>query len=86
MKHFEAEVLFLNPDDVPHAQEALAAVGCKYTVDPAATADFPTVFGIVSGMSELAENDIGTWLMDIVWLLGGDVVEWRYGAPWKIRD
>jgi hypothetical protein len=82
---FACEVLFLSPNDVARATEALAAVGCKYEIDPDANGDPPTVFGMVTGTTELAENAIGDWLLDILWPLGGDVVEWSYGPPWKIR-
>jgi hypothetical protein len=86
MKRFAAEALFLNPNDVPVAAAALAAAGCKFEIDPDATSDPPTVFGMITGTSELAEEDIGGSLQGIVWPLGGDVVEWSYGPPWKIRD
>jgi hypothetical protein len=86
MQRFACEVLFLNPADVPRATAALAAVGCTYTVDPDATGDYPTVFGMATGESELDEAELGDWVATIVEQYGGDVVEWRYGAPWKIRE
>jgi len=33
MKRFAAEVLFLNPNDVPNAIDALATVNCEYEID-----------------------------------------------------
>jgi hypothetical protein len=85
MPKFAAEVLFLDPADVAHATEALAAVGCDYTIDRDAIGDYPTVFGIVTGTTELKQDAIGDWLLDILGPLGGDTVEWGYGPPWKIR-
>jgi hypothetical protein len=87
MKRFAAEVLFLDPNKVPRAVEALAAVDLEYEIDHDAVDPCgPTVFGMVVGNTELPEGDIGAWLAGIVWPLGGDVVEWSYGPPWKIRD
>jgi hypothetical protein len=83
---FAAEVLIRNPVDVPLVRAALAAVGCTYVIDADANGDPPTVFGMAVGTSELDEGDIGEWLSGIVWPVGGDVVEWRYGKPWKIPD
>ena len=80
---FEAEILFLNPNDVPPAVEALAAVGCEFEIDHDAIDPCgPTVFGMVTGTTELGENDIGDWLLAIVDPLGGDVVQWGFSrAP-----
>jgi len=77
-KQFEAEILFLDPIDVPRATEALAALGCEYKVDPDAIDDYglPTVWGRVTGATELDELALGDWLSGIVDPLGGDVVEW----------
>jgi hypothetical protein len=76
-KQFEAEVLFLDPADVPRATEVLARYGCKYKVDPDAIDPHgPTVFGWVTGITELDELDVGDWVLQIVRPLGGDVVEW----------
>jgi hypothetical protein len=86
-KRFAAEVLFLNPSDIPRIVEALAAVNCELEIDRDAIDDCgPTVFGMVIGVTELDENKIGTWLGRILWPLGGDVVQWRFGPPWKIAD
>jgi hypothetical protein len=46
----------------------------------------PTAFGWVTGTTGLAESVIGDWVQDIIEPLGGDVVEWAYGAPRPIRD
>jgi len=57
---FEAEILFLNPDDAPQGIAALAAAGCEFEYDPNAIDDHgPTVFGTVTGTTELAENKLG---------------------------
>jgi hypothetical protein len=85
MKRFAAEVLFPNPNNVPRATEALAAVDCEFEVDhDAIDDDGPTVFGMVTGMTKLDENDIGKWLFSVINRFGGDVVQWGYGGPWKI--
>jgi hypothetical protein len=84
MKRFAAEILFLNPADVPAAAAALATAGCKYETDPdARDSDSDAVFGMITGTTELPENEIGDWLSTIVDPLGGDVDEWRYGEPWR---
>jgi hypothetical protein len=73
--HFEAEVLFLDPRDVPRAVEALTAVGCEFEIDHDAVDPCgPTVFGWVTGTTELGENELGDWLLAIVDPLDGDVV------------
>jgi hypothetical protein len=87
MKRFAAEVLFLDPSKVPRAVEALAAVDLEYEIDHDAIDPCgPTVFGMVTGNTELDEGDIAGWLQIIVGPFTGDVVEWGYGLPWKIRD
>jgi len=79
---FEAEILFLDPNDVPHAVEAFAAINCEFkinhdAVDPCG----PTVFGLLTGTTELNEDDLGDWLHKILGPLGGDVVEWGSVTP-----
>jgi hypothetical protein len=65
---------------VPHAVEALAAVGCEFEIDHDAVDPCgPTVFGRATGTTELDEGDIGDWLLAIVDPLGGDVVQWGLG-------
>jgi hypothetical protein len=87
MKRFAAEVLFPDPNDVPRAVEALAAVDCEYEIDwNVIDPEGPTVTGMVTGTTELDEAKIGAWLGTIVIPVGGDVVEWSYGEPWKIRE
>jgi hypothetical protein len=84
-KRFAAEILFLNPDDVPDAIEALAAAGCEWEYEPEAIDDHsPAVFGMVTGTTELDQAAVGDWLRKIIDPLGGDVVQWRIGEPWKI--
>jgi hypothetical protein len=80
---FEAEILFLDPNNVPRAVEALAAADCEFEIDHDAIDPCgPTVFGMVTGTTELGENDIGDWLLAIVDPLGGDVVQWGFSrAP-----
>src|SRR5262249_336859 len=75
----EAEVLFLDPADVPNATEALEMFGFRYEVDPDVIDEHgPTVFGWLTGTTELSENELGDRLLDIVAPLGGDVVTWGY--------
>ena len=77
MRRFSAEILFLDPDDVPRAIEALVAVGCEFELNPDAIDECgPTVFGNVTGMTELDEDDIGQWVLNIIEPFNGDVVEW----------
>jgi len=76
---FEAELCFLDPNTVPRAVEALAAVGCEFEIDHDAIDDCgPTVFGTVVGVTELSEDDIADWLLAIVDPLGGDVMQWGF--------
>jgi len=78
-KLFEAEALFLNPDDVPNAIKALAMFGFTYTVDPEAIDEHgPTVFGWITGTTGLSDDDLGDRLLDIVTPLGGEIVTWGY--------
>jgi hypothetical protein len=78
-KRFEAQILFLSPNDVPRGVEALAAAGCEFEIDHDAIDDLgPTVFGWVTGTTELGETDVGYWLLAIVDPLGGDVVQWGF--------
>jgi len=84
-KRFAAEILVRDIADLPRVRAALAAVGCSYEIDTDANGDPPTVFGMVTGTTELKQDAIGDWLLDIVWPVGGNVVEWSYGEPWKIR-
>jgi hypothetical protein len=76
---FEAEVRFLDPADVPRATEALAAFDCEFEIDHDAIDDCgPTVFGMVTGTTELGEDELGDWLASIVGPFGGDVVGWGF--------
>jgi len=78
-KRFEAEVLFLNPDDVPRAVEALAAHDLEFKINPDAIDECgPTVFGTVTGPTELSEDDIAHWVCKIIEQFSGDVIEWSY--------
>src|SRR5215813_5512478 len=79
LNRFEAEILFLNPNDVPRAIGALAAVGCEFEIDHGAIDDHgPTIFGWATGTTELSVHDLGDWLASIVEPFGGDVCEWGY--------
>jgi hypothetical protein len=79
LKRFSAEVLFLDPDDVPDAIAALAAAGCEFEHNPDAIDDYgPTVFGMVTGTTRLDSAGLRDWLMGIVDPLNGDVVEWGF--------
>ena len=81
---FKAEILFLSPNDVPQAVEALAAAGCEFEINHDAIDDLgPTVFGWTTGSTELSEDDLADWLLAIVDPLGGDVIEWGYAKRWN---
>jgi hypothetical protein len=78
-RRFEAEILFLNPDDAPRAAEALAAVNCDFEVDhEAIDPDSSAIFGWATGSTELDESDLADWLHAIVEPLGGDLVQWGF--------
>jgi hypothetical protein len=78
-KRFAAMVLFHDPNDVSRAVASLAAVGCEYTIDPESVDPCgPTVFGMVTGTTELDDDDLHGWLLDILCSRGGDVIEWGY--------
>jgi hypothetical protein len=75
-KRFEAEVLFLCPDEAPPAIAALAATGCEFKYDPDAIDPYgPTVFGWVTGTTELDDSKLPDWLLGIV--DPGDVIQWK---------
>jgi hypothetical protein len=74
---FEAEILFLDPDQAPHGIAALAAAGCEFKYDPDAIDECgPTVFGMVTGVTELDEDKLHRWLTSIIDPFSGDVLEW----------
>src|SRR5262249_61032526 len=84
---FEAEVLFHDPDDVPRALEAFASLGCHFEINREMADPYnPTVFGLLTGPTELDETDLGGWLRKLIRNLGGDVSEWGYvrGTAWPI--
>lgn|SRR5262249_30845679 len=77
VEKFEAEVLFLDPTNVPLAVKALADVDCKFEINLDAVDEHgPTVFGTVTGMTELSEDDVGWWLCRVITPFSGDVVTW----------
>jgi len=87
-KRFSAEILFLNPEDVPRAIAALADAGCEFEQDlDAIDPDYPTVFGIVYGTTELDVNGLGNWLIGILDPLGGHLDGFGYDeAPSPMTD
>src|SRR5205814_1390761 len=81
-KRFTAWILFLDPNDAPGAIATLLTAGCEFQYDPDAIDDYgPTVFGTVTGTTELDENGLYDWLMDIIGPLTGDVAEWGFDSP-----
>lgn len=85
---FDAEVLFYGSDNVARGTEALKKVSCNLEVipdlkDPEGE---PYVWTWVTGSSELAQGDIGSWLCDVLRGCDADILEWGYGPPWQIRD
>jgi len=73
---FEAEILILDPANVSRATEALAAVDCEFEINHGAINPYcPTVFGKVTGTTELGDNAVFDWLQAIVEPLDGDVYE-----------
>jgi hypothetical protein len=74
---FEAEILFLNPDDVPQAVQVFALLGCHFEINHNAVDQCgPTVFGLLIGTTEFDEDELGDWLHKLLTPLGADVVEW----------
>ena len=75
-KRFEAEVLFLCPEEAPPAIAALAAAGLEFNHDREAIDDYgPTVFGWVTGTTELDDGQLPDWLQCII--DPGDVIQWK---------
>ena len=88
-QQFAAEILFPNADSVMRAKAALCAVSCICEIDSDLRdpAGMPYVWTMVSGKTELEdEDDVRSWLVHIVGPFEGDVIEWGFGPPWKIRD
>jgi hypothetical protein len=87
-KRFAAEVIFPNPAALDDAAIALAKLEltCKRDPDARDPAGTDCVWAMVSGITDLAENTITDWLDPLVQPFGGDIVEWKYGEPWKVRD
>jgi hypothetical protein len=80
-KAFEAEVFFADPNAAFAGIEALEALGFDFEIDHGAIDDHSAaVFGSVSGLTELDENEIGAWLVSIIWPHGGDVIAWSITA------
>ena len=85
-KRFAAEIIFPNPAALDDAAAALAALGLDCKRDPdAIDLESSYAWAMVSGSTELAEDAIAEWLSPLVWPFGGDIVEWGYGEPWKVR-
>jgi hypothetical protein len=85
---FMAELMFCNPDDADDAITALAAVGVKFEIDlanPEEVNGSLVAFGMASGTTTLAEDDIGDWLSDIIEPHHGSVVQWRYDPLWVVK-
>jgi hypothetical protein len=71
--------LFLCPDEAPRAIAALAAAGCEFK-HPDATDDFgPTVFGWVTGTTELDEGELpkAAGIIDPDNIIHNDVIQWK---------
>ena len=77
MNSFEAEVLFRFTTVVPNAAaEALTALGLHYETIPTEDPDEDTAFGLVSGTTELNEDELPAWLLLVIAPFDGDVVQW----------
>ena len=77
MNSFEAEVLFRFTTVVPSAAaEALTALGLHYQTTPTEDPDEDTAFGLVSGTTELNEDELPAWLLHVIAPFDGDVVQW----------
>jgi len=82
-RSFKAEVLFLSPDVVPDAMQTLAGLGFHFAVDHSAVDPYgDTVFGVLSGTTELTEDDLSDRLLKILDAFDGDAdcIEWGYAG------
>src|SRR5262249_21011683 len=85
-KRFTGEILFLDPRRVPHAIAELAAHDIEFKVNPDAVDPCgPTVFGEVTGTTELDENELWTWLERLVEKHDGDICELGLDDTTRIR-
>jgi Fe-S-cluster formation regulator IscX/YfhJ len=75
-QRFEAIVLFTSPEQAVKGSAALAAVDCKFVHDPTMVDEYSAaVFGMVTGMTEFGEDELWSWLWDLITPFGGDVCE-----------
>jgi hypothetical protein len=79
LERFTAEVLFLNRNDVPRAVEALAAADYEFEYTADAIDDCGTVFGWVTGVTNLDSDRLAEWLDGIIGLFSGSVIGWGFG-------
>jgi hypothetical protein len=79
LQAFSADVLFLNPNRLPAGVASLKAAGCDWEAYPGVIDPFgPTVFGRVTGMTDLPLDRIHTWLTGLIGQFRGDVYEWGF--------
>jgi hypothetical protein len=74
---------------VPNIRAVLADADCELTIDHDAVDDCSNYqWGMITGMTELAEADIDRWLAALTRKAVSpghlmDLVEWGYGEPWR---
>jgi hypothetical protein len=74
---FTAEVLFHNPNAAQRGVEALAAAGYEFEYRHDEIDDCgPTVFGTITGTTELDSSGLFAWLAGIVYTFSGTITEW----------
>jgi len=80
---FRVEVLFRHyrNDLPPGFLQALEPLELRYEVIPTQDPHEDTAFGVISGLTELAEDDVGDWVQDIISPFNGDVLTW--GFAWR---
>ena len=81
---FRVEVLFRHyrNDLPPGLLRALEPLKLRYEVIPTQDPYEDTAFGMISGHTELAEDDIGDWVQKIIAPFNGDVLSWGFAWRW----
>jgi hypothetical protein len=75
LQRMEAEILFLDPDDVNLGSATLIEQGFEVEVLDWIDDSSPTVWINATITTELDQYDFFLWVYNIAWRLGGDVVE-----------
>jgi hypothetical protein len=69
---------------VPDVRAILAEADCELEIDHDCIDEYTNYqWGMITGTTKLAEDDIGEWLTALVPGNRIDLVQWRYGEPWR---